>query len=178
MLSDVLTTKIERIKLLLLDVDGVMTDGKIYFSNGGERSWAFDVRDGSGIRYLTRAGVQVGIVTGKKNNAVSHRANDLDLSIVYKNVMNKVTVLSEILLKQNLLPEEVAFVGDDLLDLPVMERVGLSIAVADAAPEIKEAADFVTTKLGGNGAVREVCEMILKVQGKWEQTVEHYRSMK
>ena len=176
-IPDRLTEKLQRIKILLLDVDGVLTNGKLYIGNSGEVALPFDVKDGSGIRYVMRAGLMVGIITGKDNRAVSHRARDLQVTIVHRKVMNKVTVLAEILRTHNLAPYEALFVGDDLLDLPIMERVGVSVAVADAVPEVKEAADYVTSSGGGNGAVREVCEMILKAQNKWDAVVEHYRSM-
>lgn len=177
MISEELTEKLRRVKILLLDADGVLTNGKLYFSNSGEITMRFDVRDGSGIRYLSFGGIQTGIITGKKNNAVSHRARDLSISIVHRNVKNKVTTLNEILRQQNLLPDEAVFIGDDLLDLSIMAQVGVSVAVADAAPEVKEAADYVTQNCGGDGAVREVCEMILKAQNKWEAVVQRYRMM-
>ncbi|MBN1594145.1 MAG: HAD hydrolase family protein [Candidatus Coatesbacteria bacterium] len=172
-----MTSKLKRIRLLLLDVDGVLTNGKFYISNNGDIHLPFDVKDGSGIRYLMRGGLNVGIITGKDNKAVSFRAQDLNISIVHRKVTNKVSVLSQILRSQNLLPEEALYMGDDLLDLGIMARVGISVAVADAVPEVIEAADFVTDCKGGNGAVREVCEMILKAQDKWDAIVEYYRSM-
>jgi len=177
MVSKELAEKLRRVKILLLDADGVMTNGKLYFSNSGEITMRFDVRDGSGIRYLSLGGIQTGIITGKRNNAVAHRARDLHISIVHRNVENKVASLNDILKQENLLPEEVAFVGDDLLDLSIMAKVGVSVAVADAAPEVREAADYVTQNRGGDGAVREVCEMILKAQDKWGEVVQHYRMM-
>jgi 3-deoxy-D-manno-octulosonate 8-phosphate phosphatase (KDO 8-P phosphatase) len=177
MIPDWLVEKLAKIKILLLDVDGVLTNGKLYFGNSGEIMLPFDVKDGSGIRYLTYAGVLTGIITGKNNNAVSHRARDLEVTIVHRNVKNKVAVFNEILQSHDLLPEESLYIGDDLLDLPIMERVGVSVAVADAVPEVKEAADYVTINRGGDGAVREVCEMILKAQNKWVAVVERYRSM-
>ena len=177
MIADWLAEKLAKIKILLLDVDGVLTNGKLYFGNSGEIMLPFDVKDGSGIRYLTLAGILTGIITGKNNNAVSHRARDLEVTIVHRNVKNKVAVFDEILQSHGLLPEESLYIGDDLLDLPIMERVGVSVAVADAVPEVKEAADYVTINRGGDGAVREVCEMILKAQNKWVGVVERYRSM-
>jgi len=177
MIPDWLNEKMARIKILLLDVDGVLTNGKLHFGNSGEVILPFDVKDGSGITYLRRAGLLTGIITGKNNNAVSHRARDLQLTIVHRNVKNKVAVLDDILRTNNLLPEEALYIGDDLLDLSIMERVGVSVAVADAVAEVKEAADYVTSKCGGDGAVREVCEMILKAQNKWEAVVERYRSI-
>ncbi|MCD6328639.1 HAD-IIIA family hydrolase [bacterium] len=180
MASEVLKKKLEEIKILLLDVDGVMTNGKVAFNNSGEKLLAFDVKDGSGIRYLMRAGILVGIITGKKNEAILHRARELNIDIdnVHRNATNKVKVLENILHKQSFESREVLFMGDDLLDLAVMQRVGVSVAVADAVPEVLSAADYVTAKPGGSGAVREVCEMILKAQGKWDETVDHYRTMK
>lgn len=174
---DSLSRRLERIKMLLLDVDGVLTNGKLFFGNSGEILLPFDIKDGSGITYLMRAGVKVGIITGKCNDAVVHRARDLQVTIVHRNVTNKVTALNEVLESEGLRPEEVLFVGDDLLDLAVMQRVGVSVAVADAASEVRQVADYVTSRRGGDGAVREVCEMILKAQNKWEETLERYRSM-
>ena len=177
MIPEWLAEKLAKIKILLLDVDGVLTNGKLYFGNSGEIMLPFDVKDGSGIRYLTHTGILTGIITGKDNNAVSHRARDLEVTIVHRNVKNKVAVFNEILQGHDLLPQESLYIGDDLLDLPIMERVGVSVAVADAVPEVKEAADYVTINRGGDGAVREVCEMILKAQNKWVGVVERYRSM-
>jgi len=175
--SEELREKLRKIKLLLLDVDGVLTSGKLLYSNSGEILLPFDIKDGSGLTYLMRAGLAVGIVTGKDNEAVAHRARQLGIEIVFRNVSNKVAAVKEIISSSNLSFEEVLYVGDDLLDLPVMERVGVAVAVPDAAEEVKQVADYTTTRPGGDGAVREVCEMILIAQDKWEQTLNYYRSM-
>ena len=161
MTDDSLTAKLERIKLLLLDVDGVLTDGKVIFSDTGQTMLAFDVKDGSGIKYARMAGLEVGIVTGKKNDAVLHRARELGITILYREVPNKASALKEILRDTGFRAEEVLFMGDDLLDLAAMNAVGVPVAVADAAPELIEAAAYVTSCPGGNGAVREVCELSL-----------------
>ncbi|MCG8414624.1 MAG: HAD-IIIA family hydrolase [Pseudomonadales bacterium] len=155
------------IKLLLLDVDGVLTDGCLYFSSNGEELKAFNTQDGHGIRMLMGSGVQVGIITGRESPAVARRAKDLGLEIVFQNQSNKLEALDRILSSQNLDPHQVAYAGDDLPDMPVMKAVGLSFAVANAHESIRDIASFTTTFPGGGGAVREICDYLLKSQGKY-----------
>ena len=165
----------KRIRLLLLDVDGVLTDGQLAFDGAGREIKFFHIRDGQGIRLLQRAGIKVGIVTGRKSKAVDFRARELGVELVFRKVRDKVRALEAVLRKENLKAEQVCYVGDDLVDLAVLSRVGLAVAVADAVPEAKALAHYTTRFSGGRGAVREVCEKILKTQGKWEKIIENYR---
>lgn len=166
--------KAQRIKLLLLDVDGVLSDGRIVVDNEGEEMKYFDARDGHGIRLLARAGIEVGLLTGRYSRVVSHRARDLGIRMVYQKVFNKVDVYQKIKRRKRLTDLEVAYVGDDIVDLPVLRRVGLSIAVRDAWEGLKNKVDYVTEQKGGRGAVREVVEMLLHAQGKWGEVTKSY----
>jgi 3-deoxy-D-manno-octulosonate 8-phosphate phosphatase (KDO 8-P phosphatase) len=167
--------KITPIKLLILDVDGVLTDGKILYNDRGEEIKAFNVRDGHGLKLLMRAGIGIALITGRKSKVVLHRARDLGIKNVYQRVTNKIEVYEKILKGKKLKDENVGFVGDDLVDIPVLKRVGFSAAVGDAIPEVREVADYVASKKGGEGAVREICELLLKVQNKWEEITERYQ---
>ncbi len=166
--------KLEDIKLLLLDVDGVLTDGKIVYTDSGEQIKAFDVKDGHGLKLLMRSGAEVVLITGRESKVVLHRARDLGIQEVYQKVTNKIEVYDKIIKEKNLEDKNVGFIGDDLIDMPVLRRVGFSAAVRDAIPEVKEIVDYVTSKKGGEGAVREVCELLLKSQNKWEELTERY----
>jgi len=159
------------IRLLILDVDGVLTDGSLYFGPGGEALKVFHVRDGQGIKMAQRAGIEVAFLSGRRSDAAYHRARELGITRFHEGLRDKVVVLEEIMAAMQIGPAEVAAVGDDLVDLPHMRRVGLAVAVADAGPEVKAAAHWVTTLPGGKGAVREVCDLLLKAQGKWEEAV-------
>ena len=134
----------------------------------------FDARDGHGIRLLARAGIEVGLLTGRSSRVVSHRARDLGIRMVYQKVFNKVDVYQKIKRRKRLTDQEVAYVGDDIVDLPVLRRVGLSIAVRDAWEGLKYKVDYVTEQKGGRGAVREVVEMLLHAQGKWGEVTKSY----
>ena len=166
--------KLRNIRLLLLDVDGVMTDGKIIYTDQGAEIKEFHVRDGLGIRMLILAGVEVGIVTGRNSPALKHRCSNLGISIVFDGVREKAVVLDEIVRSKAVSPDQIAFMGDDLPDLPLMRRVGFCIAVRDAHPSVTGEAHMVTTANGGYGAVREVCDAILKAQGLWEKALERF----
>ena len=166
--------KLKNIKLLLLDVDGVLTDGKIVYTDSGEQIKAFDVKDGHGLKLLMRSGAEVVLITGRESKVVLHRARDLGIQEVYQKVTHKIEIYEKILKEKNLEDIHVGFVGDDLIDIPVLKRVGFSAAVEDAIPEVKEIVDYVTSKKGGEGAVREVCELLLKSQNKWEELTERY----
>ena len=159
------------IRLLILDVDGVLTDGRLYFDAKGETLKVFHVRDGHGLKMAQRAGVEVAFVSGRRSDATYHRAKELGISRFHEGVRDKVAVMEEITAAMQIQPAEVAAVGDDLVDLPLMARVGLSVAVADAVPEVLAAAHWVTSLPGGRGAVREVCDLLIKAQGKWEGIV-------
>ena len=165
-------SKLKFIKLLLLDVDGVLTDGQITYATGNIETKSFNVKDGLGIRLLQSAGIQVGIVTGRTSEALLHRCADLGITMIYDGVKAKGDLLDTILSGSGFLAQEMAFVGDDLPDIPLLRKVGVSIAVADAHDLVKKYADMVTLKKGGEGAVREVCEQILEAMDLWEKIVQ------
>lgn len=166
--------KLKHVKMLLLDVDGVMTDGGIIYDDRGDEIKKFHVKDGLGIRMLILSGIQIGIVTGRSSPALNHRCSNLGITIVFDGVKKKAVVLDEIIRSQAVSPDQIAFVGDDLPDLPLMRRVGLGIAVANAHPSVIREAHMVTIAKGGNGAVREVCDAVLKAQGLWEKALEWF----
>ncbi len=167
--------RLSRIRLLLLDVDGVLTDGSLFYGEAGETVKMFHVRDGLGVKLLMGAGVKVGIVTGRRSQALDRRCAELGITLLRDGVKDKVAVLDAILLETGLCHEEIAFVGDDLPDLSLMGRVGVSVSVSDAAGPVRNAAHWVTVSGGGKGAVREVCEAILKARGDWDRILEHHR---
>lgn len=166
--------KLKRIKLLLLDVDGVLTDGSVIYDDTGAEIKAFNAKDGLGIKMLMGAGIEVGIVTGRTSRALLHRCDSLGISLVFDQVRDKTGVLEVISKEKGVGAEHIAFVGDDLVDIPLMKKVGLSVAVGDAHETVLEHADMVTSAQGGDGAVREVCEAILKAQGLWEKILERF----
>jgi 3-deoxy-D-manno-octulosonate 8-phosphate phosphatase (KDO 8-P phosphatase) len=166
--------KARSVKLLILDVDGVLTDGRIVIDDRGVETKCFDVRDGHGIKMLKRANIDVAIITGRESDVVSHRARELGIESVYQNIHNKLEVYEAILEEKGLKDGEVGFVGDDLVDLPLLRRVGFAAVVADGVEELKPYADYVSRNRGGRGAVREVIELILKAQGKWAELMERY----
>lgn len=172
--EDRIVEKAKEIKLLILDVDGVLTDGRIIYDDRGGEIKCFDVKDGHGIRLLMRGGVEVGIITGRETRAVEYRARDLGISILYQKIYDKVKVYKTIIYEKGLNDNQVCYIGDDLVDIPLMAKVGFSVAVADGSEYVKEVTDYVTAKNGGNGAVREVCELILKVQDKWDMLTKKY----
>jgi 3-deoxy-D-manno-octulosonate 8-phosphate phosphatase (KDO 8-P phosphatase) len=164
----------KRVRLLLLDVDGVMTDGRLGFDGAGREFKFFYARDGIGIKLLQRAGLGVGILSGRKARVVELRAKELGIDLLLQKVQDKARGLEAVLRRERLRPDQICYVGDDLVDLPVLLEVGLAVAVADAVPEVKAAAHFVTRSPGGRGAVREICEGILKAQGKWTAGIQRY----
>ncbi|MEN8686541.1 MAG: HAD-IIIA family hydrolase [Desulfuromonadales bacterium] len=169
-----MNSELNRIKLLLLDVDGVMTDGRIIYLNDGGEAKAFDVKDGHGLKLIQRAGIRVGIITGRQSEVVARRAAELGIEIVYQGAKDKMQPFREIIENFALEPFEVAYVGDDVVDLPVMRQVGFSATVADAVDDIKPYVDLVTSKPGGRGAVREVCDFLLKQSGLWSSVTSRY----
>ena len=166
--------RIRRIKLLTLDVDGVLTDGVLFYHDDGTESKAFDVRDGHGIKMLQQGGIESALISGRSCPMVEKRAADLGITDVTQGVRDKVPVLERLLSEKGLKPEEVAFIGDDVVDLPIMNRVGFAVAVADASEFLFDTAHYVTLAPGGRGAVREVVELILGVQGLWDEVAEMY----
>ncbi len=157
--------KAKKLKLLILDVDGVLTDGKLFFDEQGREYKSFHARDGHGIKLLQRTGVVVAVISGRKSPTVALRMKSLDIEHIYQGHEDKVAAFEEIMQKVGCQAEQAAHVGDDLLDLPIMSRVGLAIAVNDAVKEVKAFADWNTTLAGGQGAVREVCDLIMQAQG-------------
>ncbi len=164
-----------KIRLLLVDVDGVLTDGHIYLQSLPDGSAAemkvFSAYDGAGLKLARAVGLRTGLITGRNSPAVTRRAQEVGMDFVFQDRGEKLSAYEEILREAGLQDAEVAYVGDDLPDLPVLVRVGLAVAVANAAPEVKRAAHHVTARAGGEGAVREVVELLLKVQGKWAQAI-------
>lgn len=165
--------KAKKIKLLILDVDGVMTDGKIYYGNYGDELKAFDVRDGFGTVLLKRAGIETVIITARKSRIAKLRARDLGIKRIYEN-SSKLNVFVKLIRKFRLTEEQVCFIGDDLIDIPILKRVGLSVSVPQAVEEVKKVSFYITNANAGCGAVRETCELILKSQGKWDEVTRKY----
>lgn len=166
--------KLKNIKILIMDVDGVMTDGRIIMDDAGREIKNFNVRDGHGIKLIQRYGIEVALLTGRKSEVVKHRAQDLEIKEVYQKIFNKKEVFVEILQKKKLISSEAAFIGDDIVDIPVLKEAGFSVAVADALDIVKKTVDYVTKNKGGHGAVREVCEMLLQAQGRWPEIAAKY----
>lgn len=169
-----LIDRIKGIKILILDVDGVLTDGKIFMDDSGNELKGFNVRDGHGIKLVIRGGIEVIFLTGRRSRVVEHRARDLGVKELYQKALNKKEVLDQILKEKKVSPSAVAYIGDDIIDIPVLRIAGFSVAVADAHEEVKKIVDYITKKKGGEGAVREICEILLKVQGIWEGLVDRY----
>ncbi len=169
-----LREKIKKIKLLLLDVDGVLTNGQIIIDDKGNEIKNFNVKDGHGIKLLQRAGIEVGVITGRESNVVLYRMKELGIKLIYQKSFDKLKILDEIIKEKNLDYSEIAYCGDDVVDLPVMRKVGVKFSVNNAHKLCKELADFVTEKNGGEGAVREIVELILKFSENWEKVHEKY----
>lgn len=169
-----LLDRARRVKLLILDIDGVMTDGRIIYSVYGDELKFFDVQDGFGITLLSRAGIKSAIITAKKSRIVKLRARDMRVAKAYQGYMDKLIPFNLALKKFRVKPEEVCFIGDDLIDIPILKRVGFAVAVPNAVEEVKQAAHHITSKTGGRGAVREICDLILKSQDKWDLATAKY----
>lgn len=169
-----ISEKIKRVRLLALDVDGVLTDGRIIFNDAGQETKLFDVKDGHGIKLLSRSGVEVAIITARESKVVLHRAEDLGIALVYQGMKDKKKALEELASRTGIPPLEMAYMGDDIVDLPVLTRVGFSATVADAVDEVRERVDYIASRTGGRGAVREVAELILKTQSRWDDVIKAY----
>ena len=174
--EDDVRERAKRIKLLILDCDGVLTDGRIIPLSETDETKFFDAKDGHGLRMATRAGLKTAIISGRSSFAVRTRAKDLGLTYLYEGIWVKTEPYEEILREEGLVDAEVCYVGDDVTDIPLLRRVGLAIAVGDAAEEVKSHSHFVTARPGGRGAVREVVELILKCQDKWREQMSRYLS--
>ena len=166
--------KAQKLRLLILDVDGVLTDGKLFFDEHGKEYKSFHARDGHGIKLLQQTGVKVAVISGRKSVSVALRMQSLGVELVYQGHENKVSAFNELCKNLALSPEQIAHVGDDLLDLPLMLRVGLAVAVQDAHPVVKKHADWCTQLAGGFGAVREVCDLIMQAQGTLDDVIDSY----
>ena len=167
-------SKASRIRLLLFDVDGVLTDGTVVMHGDGSESKGFHIRDGAAIVWAQRAGLTVGLLSARSSGATAHRAAQLAVRIVEQGVRSKLASYEHIVREARVQDEDVAYMGDDLLDLPVLARVGLSAAPADAAPEVRENVDWVSSMGGGRGAARELIELVLKAQRRWDDVLREY----
>lgn len=167
-----------KIKLLLMDVDGVLTDGTVLFLPGADGQWvetkAFDTQDGLAFQWLHRYGIKTGVISGRKSEAVVMRAEQGHMSYCYQGYLEKIPIIEEILRDSGLGAEEVAYMGDDFTDVVIFRRVGWAIAVGNARSEVKQSAHYVTAAHGGKGALREVAEILLKTQGHWDEILTHY----
>jgi len=171
---DEINERARRIRMLLLDCDGVLTDGRIIMLPAGDETKVFDVKDGHAIVMLHRAGIKSGIISGRQSSIVRARAKELGIAHVHEMAWVKTEAYEKILAEENLTNEEVCYIGDDVVDIPLLRRAGLAVAVADAVAEVKPFAHLVTTRAGGRGAVREVIELILEAQGKWQEALARY----
>lgn len=167
--------KLKHIRLLLLDVDGVMTDGGIIYDAQGIETKRFNVRDGHGIKMLQRYGIEVGIITGRTSIVVDNRARELGIRLVYQGSLTKLVSYEDIKAKTELEDHQIAYMGDDVIDVPVLRRVGFSAAPCDGLAEVKAVVDCVTVCGGGRGAVRELCDLILRNSGAWPEITERYQ---
>lgn len=171
-----LIEKAANIKLAVFDVDGVLTDGKLILGENGNEYKSFHVRDGHGLVMLLESGCKIAVITARSSKIVAERMESLGIEYVYQGEKDKGARLMKLIAELGLEREQVAYVGDDVIDLPAMIKVGLPIAVADARPEVKQHADWITEDRGGQGAVREVCELIMKAQGKFDDRIKTYLS--
>ncbi len=174
--STLLLKKAKAIRLVICDVDGVLSNGKVYFGNENEELKSFNIKDGLGIKQLLNNGIQVAIITGRESNIVARRSKELGITHVYQGKKDKVFNYEKILVDLNLKPEQVAHIGDDLPDIPLMNRSGLGICVSDAHCFVKQNADWSTQSIGGNGAVRELSDLLLHSQNKLENILIDYLS--
>lgn len=163
-----------RVKLLLMDCDGVLTDGRITLLENGDEQKSFHTRDGHGLVLFHRAGLKSGIISGRASSAVERRGRDLGITYVVQGALDKIKAFDELLAESQVSESEIAFVGDDVTDIPLMQRAAFAVAVADATEETRAAAHYVTHLPGGFGAVREVTELILKAQGRWTELMRRY----
>jgi len=172
-MQDVLA-KAAQIRLVIFDVDGVLTDGSLFIGDDGEEYKAFHSRDGHGMKMLHATGVEIGIITGRTSNVVRHRMTSLGIQHVYQGQQEKLPAFMELIGKLGLEPQQVAYVGDDVVDLPILTRAGLAVAVADAHALVKRHAHWTTPNGGGRGAARDICELIMEAQGTLDASLQHY----
>jgi 3-deoxy-D-manno-octulosonate 8-phosphate phosphatase (KDO 8-P phosphatase) len=167
--------KAKDVKLLLLDVDGVLTDGNLLYSSSGEESKAFNTQDGFGLRLLHDAGVEVGVITARKSEVVARRANELKMQYIYQGARNKNDAFKEIMKVSGLKPYQIAYMGDDWLDLTLLQQVGLAIVPANGVREVKDIAHFITERSGGAGAVRDACDLIVESKNLLMELLQKYK---
>lgn len=168
--------KLEKIKVIITDVDGVLTDGKLYYGANGETLKAFNVQDGMGLTLAKRAGLKIGIITGRKSEMITFRGQELKYDVVIQGQSNKLPAYEKVKQEHGWQDEEICYIGDDLPDLPLLKRVGFSVAVANARDILKAECDYTTVKAGGEGAVRETIDKILRAQNKFDALIEPYLS--
>lgn len=173
-LDEALRARIRPLRMMIFDVDGVLTDGRVIYQDDGSEIKSFDVQDGHGIKLLQRAGIEVALISGRFCKAVEHRAQGLGITRVYLGEKVKAETYSTILSETGLKSEQTGFMGDDLIDIPIMRRVGFAVAVPNAVPHVFPYAHYVTRATGGRGAAREVCELILQVQELWDEVTLRY----
>jgi 3-deoxy-D-manno-octulosonate 8-phosphate phosphatase (KDO 8-P phosphatase) len=169
-----LLERARKTRLLIMDVDGVLTDGRIIQDGHGHELKVFDVKDGHGIVMAHRAKLRTALISGRESETNTRRAEELGIELVFQKIWNKLEVYEKILVDTELTHDEVAYIGDDLIDIPLLRRVGLAVAVADAVDEVKAAVHLITQRPGGQGAVREVIELILRAQDHWDSLIERY----
>ncbi len=169
-----LIEKARAVRLVIFDVDGVLTDGSLFIGDGGEEYKAFNSRDGHGMKMLQKSGVPIAIITGRTSEVVRHRMDSLGIAHVYQGQLDKLPAFEELIAKLGLTPEQVAYVGDDVVDLPILIRVGLAIAVQDAHELVKQHCHWTTPNPGGRRAARDVCEFIMQAQGNLESQLNYY----
>ncbi len=173
--SEGLNRKLQKIRVMILDVDGVMTDGTIIYDFAGQELKSFNVRDGAAIKWLQRAGLEVAIISGRESAPVLARAKELGIEKVVLGALDKLAAFEHFLDQFGYQPEEIAYIGDDLHDLPILERAGFCACPADAVDEVRNVSDYICRASGGKGAVREVAELILKGRKQWSDTIKRYR---
>lgn len=172
-----LLERARKTRLLIMDVDGVLTDGRIIQDCHGHELKAFDVKDGHGIVMAHRAKLRTALISGRESETITRRAQELGIELVFQKIWNKLEVYEKILVDTQLMHDEVAYIGDDLVDIPLLRRVGFAVAVADAVDEVKATSHLITRRSGGQGAVREVIELILRAQCHWDTLLERYTSV-
>lgn len=166
--------KAQKIKLLILDVDGVMTDNRLFYNDDGVETKTFYTRDGHGMVMLQKSAVEIGIITGRKSQLVTNRMRDLKVKHVYQGVPDKLPTFLKLVEELDIQLDEIAYVGDDILDLPILMRIGLAVTPADGDDEVKARVDYISKYEGGRGCVREVCEIIMRAQGSWQKQMDFY----
>ena len=174
-IAENLRERLSKIKIVLIDIDGVLTDGRIVYGDYGDELKFFDVQDGFGMGLLRRAGFPIIIISGKQSRINNRRAKELGVTRLYQKVEDKLKVYEKVCRKYRAAPEESLYIGDDIIDLPVLKRAGFAAVPANSVPDVREVAHYVTERSGGHGAVREVIDLLLKAQGKWNEVTARYQ---